>query len=113
MVLYGYPGPPIDITSILEPGGNHIQVIIQDIYHAMIGCTPLTLVQVYEPINYDQRNRYFNPFDFINDFPQDFDERWKRATHYYDDYDSDYYTDHHSLQPEISSGDILQEILTD
>ena len=59
------PGPPIDITRILEPGYNNIQVIVQDLFSSMIGCTSLVLVQVYEPIYYDQESRRFDPYYFI------------------------------------------------
>jgi parallel beta-helix repeat protein len=40
-----YPGPAVDITSILLPGINNIQVQVQDVYGTVIGCSPLWIVQ--------------------------------------------------------------------
>lgn len=56
----GVRSGPIDITSILEPGANTIQVIVQDLFASMIGCTSLSLVQTATVINYDQQT-HFDP----------------------------------------------------
>jgi hypothetical protein len=42
-----YTIPCIDITATLHKGLNTIQAQIEDVYGAMIGCSPLYVVQVY------------------------------------------------------------------